>query len=504
MSSVRTVGLAAFAVVALLVGIASAQPCAPGWDAAFAEKGADRKVWAFLEFDDGSGPALYAGGDFTTIGGELASGLAKWDGHRWTEVGDGVSFDGSPGQVRSLATWDDGSGPAIYVGGWFDHAGGVAANHVAKWDGREWSALGGGTGGYVQSFGVYDDGRGEALYAGGFFRSAGGIAAEHIARWDGQRWEALGEGLTFDAVGVLTMAVFEDSQGRGLFVGGGFTYAGAVAAHYFARWDGREWLSPDGDTLRRRSEGQIGHVDQLVVWDDGNGPALYVAGEFQDQEGNVSLLRWDGASFTALPGIEISPASHIAELVTRVEDSREVLYAGSNGTIVLLNPRRATCVARFDGRAWLAPLSFPVPNVFALQFFNDGFGEALYVGGDLRLMQPESTFIHNITRWSAPHMALQHTALRAGQPARFSTTCATPGGRVYFTYSTTGLGSFFVPQLNVTLDLDAPHLAGSGVANQDGRAELIRRIPPDASGRTVYLQAAEQGRKSEVVEAMIK
>jgi len=38
-------------------------------------------------------------------------------------------------QVFALATFDDGSGggPALYAGGQFTTAGGVAANYIAKW-----------------------------------------------------------------------------------------------------------------------------------------------------------------------------------------------------------------------------------------------------------------------------------------------------------------------------------------------------------------------------------
>src|SRR5689334_24518190 len=36
------------------------------------------------------------------------------------------------------------SGSDLYVGGGFTNAGGVPASHIAKWDGSNWSALGGG------------------------------------------------------------------------------------------------------------------------------------------------------------------------------------------------------------------------------------------------------------------------------------------------------------------------------------------------------------------------
>ena len=98
-----------------------------------------RSVRALTVFDDGGGPALYAGGDFTTAGGVAANRIAKWDGSSWTALGSGMNND-----VHALAVFDDGGGPALYAGGAFTTAGGVAANRIAKWDGSSWSALGSG------------------------------------------------------------------------------------------------------------------------------------------------------------------------------------------------------------------------------------------------------------------------------------------------------------------------------------------------------------------------
>jgi hypothetical protein len=48
--------------------------------------------------------------------------------------------------VNALIVFDDGTGPALYAGGAFTTAGGVSANRIAKWNGSTstWSALGGG------------------------------------------------------------------------------------------------------------------------------------------------------------------------------------------------------------------------------------------------------------------------------------------------------------------------------------------------------------------------
>jgi len=105
---------------------------------------------------------------------------------------------GTNGPVEALAVFDNGSGPALYAGGSFTTAGGAAGNHIAKWNGSSWSALGSGMSGMnssVWALTVFNDGSGPALYAGGYFGTAGGVAANDIAQWNGSSWFALGSGM---------------------------------------------------------------------------------------------------------------------------------------------------------------------------------------------------------------------------------------------------------------------------------------------------------------------
>src|SRR5262245_42638031 len=116
--------------------------CQPSWLPDFAGlPGTNGGVRAFAEFDDGSGPALYVGGSFTSAGRVVANRIAKWDGERWSALGSGMNPGYANRTVSALAVFDDGSGPALFAGGQFTTAGGVAANHIAKWDGSSWAAL---------------------------------------------------------------------------------------------------------------------------------------------------------------------------------------------------------------------------------------------------------------------------------------------------------------------------------------------------------------------------
>jgi hypothetical protein len=310
----------------------------------------DGAVQSLTVWNDGSGPALYAGGSFTSDTGATLNGVAKWNGSTWLPLGQGVSKSASSGTVNALAVFDDGSGSALYAGGYFDTAGGVGAFNFARWDGASWSSVAGsfpaidavfivtallphhsssgsqlfilgaeypygrllswdGTSwsslavmqGYhavPHALTIFDDGSGLALYMGGRFGYVNGTSILNIARWNGSIWSPLGSGIgnpqTFD--GVAALATFDDGSGPALFAGGMFTIAGGVPAANIAKWNGSSW-SPVGG-------GMDDQVFGLCVFDDGSGPALYAAGEFTHAGAVLAnhIARWDGTSWFALGG----------------------------------------------------------------------------------------------------------------------------------------------------------------------------------------------------------
>ena len=113
-------------------------------------------------------------------------------------------------------------GNTLYAGGAFTNAGGIQANHIAQWNGTNWSALGSGINGAVYALAE----SGNTLYAGGYFSMAGGIPASDIAQWNGSSWSALGSG-------VGTVAALAESGGT-LYAGGEFTTAGGKVSAYAA------------------------------------------------------------------------------------------------------------------------------------------------------------------------------------------------------------------------------------------------------------------------------
>ena len=162
------------------------------------------------------GTNLFVGGYFTGAGGVAANHVAQWNGSSWAALGSGLNND-----VRALTF----AGANLVAGGDFTTAGSGAANAVALWNGTDWTALGSGMNDSVTAL-VYD---GVNLVAGGYFTAAGGVAANQVAMWDGAGWAALGSGMS-GAVKALA------HDGTDLYAGGDFTVAGGVSVGRVAVW----------------------------------------------------------------------------------------------------------------------------------------------------------------------------------------------------------------------------------------------------------------------------
>lgn len=353
-----------------------------GADWAPVGRGLNDQVWALASMDerDGAEPSLYVGGLFTYAGGEQYSNIAKWSVREgrgdWSSLSEGLN-----GGVRALIVFDDGSGggPALYAGGDFTHAGSEIVNRVAKWDGRRWTPLGGGTNATVNAFAVFDDGSGSgpALHVGGAFTLAGGVTVNGVAKWDGVGWSPLG----FGASGAVNaLAVFDDGDGPALYVGGLFTVCGGLIANGIARWDGEAWSALGSGMSYGVSFGVVFAIAEFDAG-DGSGPALYVGGWFNKAGGvnAVCIARWKGAAWSAVGG---GVDGGIGALRVFDDGSGSALYAG--GSFTIAGGTQAKHVARWDGVAWGALEAGVGPTARALVVHDDGAGggPALYVGGE--------------------------------------------------------------------------------------------------------------------------
>ena len=189
--------------------------------------------------------ALYVAGLFDSIGGIAANNIAKYDGINWTALGNGITYpnsisypNNSDCNIRSLYSYNN----ELIVGGYFNQAGTIAANNIAKWNGTTWSTLGVGfpssfsSGLYkicVTSLGVYNS----ELYAGNSMTG--------ISKWNGTNWSAVGGGIPNGGNGnlVTAMCVYNNK----LILAGNFLKAGNLDLGNIAAWDGANWYYVGGN-----------------------------------------------------------------------------------------------------------------------------------------------------------------------------------------------------------------------------------------------------------------
>lgn len=339
--------------------------------------GMNNVVRALAVYDDGTGPALYAGGRFTIAGGVAVSRVARWSGTHfsgtWSSVGGGVG-DGSQQRVGALVPFSGPDGTVLYAGGYFTVAGGHPAQNVATWDGSAWDGLGSGLDSTVLALTVFDDGAGggPALCAGGSFLGADGVLLNRIGRWDGAAWSPLGSGMNLSVFALVAVSENEPG-GPALVAGGSFTNAGGVPANRIARWDGSAWSA--------LGSGMTGAVLALAMFDDGSGagPQLYAAGSFANAGGVPAnrIARWDGSAWSPVGGGITSAAAFVYALTVHDDGSGggPALYAGGWFTSAAGSP--ANFVAKWDGVQW-SPLGSGVNSAVSAMH---SAGGALYVAG---------------------------------------------------------------------------------------------------------------------------
>jgi trimeric autotransporter adhesin len=278
---------------------------------------------------------LYLGGQFNVCGDVLARHVAGLD----LTTGDFFNLSSGPsngvdGPVKSMAL----DGANLFVGGEFKEAGGQQANHIARWDGANWHALGTGSDNGVNGFVWALAKQNSDIYAAGMFSQAGGEPAKRIARWDGGQWHPLGEG---SAEGVNNTVFALAASATDVYVGGDFTEAGGQVVNHVARWDGTSW-SPMSDSI---GTGVNDLVEALAV-SDGD---VFVGGSFTEAGGETAnrIARWDG---TAWHSLTEGGNNGVNQFVKSLYISGDDLYVG--GTFWIAGGESAQRVARWDGIAW--------------------------------------------------------------------------------------------------------------------------------------------------------
>lgn len=174
---------------------------------------------------------LYVCGNFHNLPLGTIFNIVKWDGTEWIGVGGGVS--GGTVQLNKMLIFNN----ELIVAGRFSKTDNPEnpGENIAKWNGTQWSEMGGGVDGAIRDIKVHDNN----LYACGYFQHAGGISSDKIAKWDGSKW--CGFGTSIDNV-VNAIEFYHDT----LYIGGGFWTINGDSMGYISKWLGGNYIDTCG------------------------------------------------------------------------------------------------------------------------------------------------------------------------------------------------------------------------------------------------------------------
>lgn len=270
---------------------------------------------------------LYIGGNFTKIGNTPVNYLAKWDGTKWSDAGNSLTYsDMTPsGIIEGCNTLAFDSNNRLYAGAAFSKAGTTTTTAIARWNGSQWASSESGTeeGDYMirNPYGsqsgsnklcsklVFDK-KSNYMYAFcpfGIFRYYTKTFTPPSV--SATTWTSLGK-VALDTEGASINAMTTDNDNN-LYIGGKFFKINTINASAVAKWDGTKWNAMANGL---RGKGRFTYDNPGAFVNDfefDKAGSLYAAGSFTGVTADIAenmpardnayeLAKWDGTKWTAL------------------------------------------------------------------------------------------------------------------------------------------------------------------------------------------------------------
>lgn len=192
------------------------------------------------------------------------------------------------GEVRALAAFDDGTGPALVVAGIMNERSNIGAtvwtpaSNVMRYSGQSWTPMGD-----LRSVYALSELNG-VLYAGGSFVRENGGPGDRVARWDGSAWQALVDEPRPARRSSHAMA-YDPTRGRVVLFGG--LNVDRLTLGDTWEWDGAHWhqIPVSGPSAR------FGHA---MFYDTSRQRVMVFGGcpsSINDTPAIEDMWSWDGA-----------------------------------------------------------------------------------------------------------------------------------------------------------------------------------------------------------------
>lgn len=182
-----------------------------------------------------------------------------------------------------------------------------------------------------------------------------------------------------------SLLAFDDGSGPALFVAGRLGAAGALPDVVIAAWGGSDWR-PVATGLQSFAPAapETASVSILESFDSGAGPELYAAGHFSAIDGVVarSIAKLTPQGWAPIgASVTTTPQLTFSALATVHYAGVTELYAGHQGSAPSGAPSGS--LSKWNGTQWLGVGAPLVGEVLDIAAFDDGSGEKLYVAGQL-------------------------------------------------------------------------------------------------------------------------
>lgn len=466
--------LAAFALL-IPASHAPAQPC--GLSPAFAPgltlpstQPTNITTNAFVVHNDGRGPAMYVlgtqGFSYGYLGSpDIFSCVGRLRAGRFERVGYSTVGEAIAGASADLGNNLPG-GPRLYVAGRAFrgiNSNNTSAGPIAMWDGANWQSLPNTpSSSAVQAIQAFDDGQGGGtqLYFAGAFNVNGQPSL--VVRWNGSVWQSL----PLPAPGGANttgydFAVFDDGSGPALYLAGSFSAAGQSGPSGLAKWNGSSWTLIPGPALN-------GILTSVEAFTGPQGPALYVGGTFSlpdDVSRGIARRNPDGSWSSIGVPTSLSGTQNI-RLSVLPEPGGPTMYIGglsvsggfTSGGYIRYNGVTATTPARTYG-FFNGFTASGIGTTGPAALFDAGFGPEVWIGGSFNAFSDAVS--------SSPIVATSRSLLRLPAGAA-PTTLPLAAGRGINLYNAGGITRTAAMRLRSNgrdqIGFFGPVVGGGGIA----------------------------------------
>jgi hypothetical protein len=182
---------------------------------------------------------LLVGGMFRSIGDIMTTSLALWDGTKWDSLPKRAFRTG--GYVPQINGFFK-KGNLLYITGNFDTIAGQKATGLATWDGTNFNPIILPMGSGFQGTSSITEYKNELYILGSGFIVGTNNDALDVFKYNGVSWSSVtGTGVLGGFSGVFGLVVFQNE----LYLYGHFTKADGNAGNNVMKWDGTSWKDVD-------------------------------------------------------------------------------------------------------------------------------------------------------------------------------------------------------------------------------------------------------------------